>query len=424
MSLEKKDNDLDHSPCRPKSVEEAVGSHFALQVALQTMKERCQHLQQRLAAVEEENLRLRIENRRRRSESAGTVTADALTDESEDSKTRIDSLEEKVAMLTRQKSQLTHHLFMVATENRQLWNRLSCLTQANKSLGSHLSKISNTLNRHHSTNSITIPKSESPLSSLSHRGELNLSSDSVLTEDSDNIAKKDTDTECDSAKEHSNLFARTSHGVDEKSLEEISLKLIKSFLQEKTELEEQYAQMVEIQSDLSVCNIQNLGFTCLEDGNETIEDLKEHHRKLLELRDMLKQQETVIKAAVANMERLKKVSGCAVCSHCQEKSGAKRPLTDTDTEIEAEMESLRKWGVPDGTSYSEDIRRQLDQVAEPPGNTDGIIISERHRKYICPMCGKIYSQEISFRTFQQHVSDHFVEEEPVSCVLNNFEVIM
>lgn len=73
--------------------------------------------------------------------------------------------------------------------------------------------------------------------------------------------------------------------------------------------------MVEIQSDLSVCNIQNLGFTCLEDGNETIEDLKEHHRKLLELRDMLKQQETVIKAAVANMEKLKK--GTEVLAGCR-----------------------------------------------------------------------------------------------------------
>jgi len=117
------------------------------------------------------------------------------------------------------------------------------------------------------------------------------------------------------------------------------------------------------------------------------------------------------------------VSGHAVCSHCQEKSGAKRPLTDTDMEIEAEMESLRKWGVPDGTFYSEDILRQLDQVAEPPGTTDGIT-SRVHREQICPMCGKIYSHDIPFRTFQQHVSDHFVEEEPVSCVINNFEVIM
>jgi hypothetical protein len=32
--------------------------------------------------------------------------------------------------------------------------------------------------------------------------------------------------------------------VAEESLEEISLKLIKSFLQEKTELEEQYAQVM------------------------------------------------------------------------------------------------------------------------------------------------------------------------------------
>jgi hypothetical protein len=422
MNLEKKD-DLDHSTCRPKSVEEAVGSHFALQVALQTMKERCQHLQQRLTAVEEENLRLRIENRRRRSDSAGTVLADTLTNESEGSKTRMEGLEEKVAMLTRQKSQLTHHLFMVATENRQLWNRLSCLTQANQSLGNHLSKISSTLSRHHSTNSITIPKSDSPISSLLHRGELNLSSNHVLTEESDNIAKKGIDTECDSAKEHRNLYARTSHGIDDKGLEEISLKLIKSFLQEKTELEEQYEQMVAIQSDLSVCNIQNLGFTCLEDGSEAIEDLKEHHRKLLELRDMLKQQQTMMKAAVANVERLKKVSGPAVCSHCQEKSGAKRPLSDTDMEMEAEIESLRKWGIPDSTSYSEDILRQLDLVAEPPETTDGIITSREHREQICPMCGKIYSHEIPFRTFQQHVSDHFVEEEPVSCVKDNFEFI-
>jgi len=118
------------------------------------------------------------------------------------------------------------------------------------------------------------------------------------------------------------------------------------------------------------------------------------------------------------------VSAAAVCSHCQAKSGVKRPLTNTDMEFEAEMESLRKWGAPDGTSYSEDILRQLDQVAEPPETTDGIITSRAHGEQICPMCGKIYSHDISFRTFHQHVSDHFVEEEPVSSVLNNFEIIM
>lgn len=37
---------------------------------------------------------------------------------------------------------------MVAAENRQLWNRLTRLTKTNKSLGSQLTKISDTLKQH------------------------------------------------------------------------------------------------------------------------------------------------------------------------------------------------------------------------------------------------------------------------------------
>ena len=40
---------------------ENLDSQYALQIAFQTMKERCQNLQARLAAVEEENIRLRLE---------------------------------------------------------------------------------------------------------------------------------------------------------------------------------------------------------------------------------------------------------------------------------------------------------------------------------------------------------------------------
>jgi hypothetical protein len=65
-------------------------------------------------------------------------------------------------------------------------------------------------------------------------------------------------------------------------------------------------QMVEIQSDSSSYSIQNLGFGYLEDSNEIIEYMKEHHKKLLELRDMLQEQQTVMKAAVANVEKVKK----------------------------------------------------------------------------------------------------------------------
>lgn len=40
--------------------EDTAASQYALQVAFQTMKERCQQLQARLSAVEEENTSLRL----------------------------------------------------------------------------------------------------------------------------------------------------------------------------------------------------------------------------------------------------------------------------------------------------------------------------------------------------------------------------
>jgi regulator of replication initiation timing len=212
MNVEKKIDDLDQSACRPRSVEEAVGSHYALQVALKTMKERCQCLQQRLEVVEEENHSLRIENKKRKPHSVCNLRADELKYEPGDLECKIESLEEKVALLTSQKSQLTHHLFMVATENRQLWNRLSHVTQANQNLGSHLSKISKTLSRHRSASSITVPNSQSPTSSLLHIGELNLSSNDVLTKESNNVTKKGSDTDCKDVMEHGSSFAKSSGG--------------------------------------------------------------------------------------------------------------------------------------------------------------------------------------------------------------------
>jgi hypothetical protein len=120
---------------------------------------------------------------------------------------------------------------------------------------------------------------------------------------------------------------------------------------------------------------------------------------------------------------LSNISGGVLCSRCQEKSQAKLTSTVTDADIEADVERLRKWGIPDGTSYSEDIQRQLDQVAEPPASVSSMDMSTVYKEFICPMCGKLYSKESSFLVFQQHVSDHFTEEEGPDSTLNNFEVI-
>lgn len=113
---------------------ESLASHYALHVALQTMKERCLGLQQRLSTVEEENVLLRTKS--------GTMSP---FDQSDKGQTEVEMLQEKVKELTRQKLQLTEHIGMVAAENRQLWSRLSKLTKDNQTLGTSLDKIKDTL---------------------------------------------------------------------------------------------------------------------------------------------------------------------------------------------------------------------------------------------------------------------------------------
>lgn len=114
---------------------EQLASHYALHVALQTMKERCLSLQKRLNAVEEENSVLR----RKYAEDQPSNSFDT------DNQTETELLREQIGELSRQKFQLTEHIGMVAAENRQLWSRLSKLTKDNQSLGISLKKIKNTL---------------------------------------------------------------------------------------------------------------------------------------------------------------------------------------------------------------------------------------------------------------------------------------
>jgi hypothetical protein len=97
--------------------------------------------------------------------------------------------------------------------------------------------------------------------------------------------------------------------------------------------------------------------------------------------------------------------------------------TITDEDIETDVESLRKWGIPDGTSYSEGMQRQLDQVAEPPATICSMDTSTLQNECICPMCGTLYNKGSPFITFQQHVTDHFTDEGDSDSIITNFEVV-
>lgn len=127
---------MDSNKSDTSQTKEQLASHYALRVALQTMKERCLALQQRLTTVEQENSSLR--------KKIGQDQPYKGTNDMDDS-SEIDILREEVGELTRQKYQLTEHIDMVALENRQLWLRLSKLTKDNQSLGLSLNKIKTTL---------------------------------------------------------------------------------------------------------------------------------------------------------------------------------------------------------------------------------------------------------------------------------------
>lgn len=126
---------MDSTKSDTSQSKEQLASHYALHVALQTMKERCLSLQQRLTIVEEENSELR--------KKYGEDQPNQISNM--DDRSEREMLREQVGELTRQKYQLTEHIGMVALENRQLWLRLSKLTKDNQTLGISLNKIKTTL---------------------------------------------------------------------------------------------------------------------------------------------------------------------------------------------------------------------------------------------------------------------------------------
>ncbi|KAH8363022.1 hypothetical protein KR084_004552 [Drosophila pseudotakahashii] len=96
--------------------------NYALQVALQTIKERCIQLQRRVANMEEENQRLREASSR--SEGAPPSSANGIGVTGD-----VLSLKTQVSELQRQKEQLEEHISMVSNENRRLWSRLSQISK-------------------------------------------------------------------------------------------------------------------------------------------------------------------------------------------------------------------------------------------------------------------------------------------------------
>ncbi|XP_071562158.1 protein spindle-F isoform X2 [Temnothorax nylanderi] len=300
---------------------DTFGSYCALLVAFKTMKERCQQLQTRLAVVEEENVCLRLE--------CGRDMSTAIVKVDKSDRSALQTLQEKVEELTKQKSQLSHHVFMVAAENRQLWNRLTRLTKTNKSLGER-----------------------------------------------------------------------------EQSLEEISLRLINSIMLEKSDLEQQCAEMVELHNR-SELNLQNVGFTYPEDSDtDSLEQLKQHEIRLFQTKDTLLGQQTRLKRALQNLKKMRKG---AICNNCRK--NANKKMCQTGTQFDSD-DSFKEHGATQTSLMNPSI--SMEKCSNLNDNMDADINT-------CPLCGTAYGKSIPFEEFHEHVLNHFTKE--VSNSTEEFELV-
>ncbi|XP_017886483.1 protein spindle-F [Ceratina calcarata] len=337
---------------------EKFGSYSALLVAFKTMNERCQQLQLRLSTVEEENMHLRLECGKDKST---TITKSPNNSE----KSVVDTLREKIEELKEQKSQLTHQVFMVAAENRQLWKRLTKLTRTNKTLGSHLTKISDTLKEHS-------PVQPSELVSYSCQD----ISDSTLKE---NVKQQ---------------AVLTANGEKDLSLEEISLRLINSIMLEKSDLEQQYLEMVELQNSTEL-DLRNIGFTYPEDSDTDLELFKQHDMRLLQMKNTLLAQQTTLKRALQNFKKKKKGLMCNTC-----RMNANKKMCHSSTQFNFN-ESIKEHGTTQTSLQAPSL-----PLEKCPNSTDNV----DHDNKICPLCGSYYGKSTTFAEFHEHVLGHFTEE--------------
>lgn len=217
------------------------------ELALHAMRDRCLLLQRRINTLETDNMRLKLDIK------AGEKTP--YTPLADDEKL---SLQQKIAELNKQKSTLLHHVFMVSCENKNLWNKLSTLKGADTTIKDRIKQPLIRTNTYiHST-----PK----------------------------------------------YNAQYQEKFSDSSLEEISLKLINSYIQEKSQLVEQYEQMAQLQEiDDDILNVDSIGFTYMEDpATDSLKEIHNQTEKLQNIKKELAQQEKDLKTVISRIEHLMK----------------------------------------------------------------------------------------------------------------------
>ncbi|XP_053603777.1 protein spindle-F [Plodia interpunctella] len=330
------------------------------ELALHAMRDRCLLLQKRINALESDNMRLKLDFTKA-TESKPFVPLQ------EDEKS---TLLQKIAELNRQKSQLMHHVFMVSCENKNLWTKISSIKGAPDRASKEYVKqpLLRTETYLHST-----PKG------------------SVV-----NYQEK----------------------YSESSLEEISLKLINSYIEEKSQLVEQYEQMTQLHDDNEhFLNVDSIGFNYIEDpAMDSLKEIHIHTEKLNNLKKELVQQESDLKLIILKIESFFKDGyKCSACIGSNTKI-----ISSEHKEIET-SDSLANWATPvESTNYNNYSELNSSTFKKNLDHQENNLKDDTVDK-ICPMCGQTFPKDVAFSEFQSHVENHFIGESDPDSVIDNSE---
>ncbi|XP_030559752.1 protein spindle-F [Drosophila novamexicana] len=326
--------------------------NYALQVALQTMKERCIQLQRRVSNMEEENQRLR-------EATIGSASPSNSNQDKTDCSDDVISLRSRLDELQRQKEQLEDQIYMVSHENRRLW--------------SHLSKISKDQPQVTNDDEVTITSHTVGAGSVSIGANQNLIRSKTFTQHSPNPRLR-------------------QKMISEVSLEEIPLDEFGS-----SEVELGYP-----------CGMNVEGENAINDLDANV-DAKQCMEGLQDLqREAMKQQEE-LNSALRKLET--RIAGYP-CPECAQKNVNRPEMADKSLETEERSEPKRNINANPTGQVVETFNGHANTspLLSPRFNT----IQEKLKADIidktCPMCGKLYSSQVSFKAFQEHVEMHFIDD--------------
>ncbi|XP_068153655.1 protein spindle-F [Drosophila tropicalis] len=315
--------------------------NYALQVALQTMKERCKQLQQQVSKMEEENLRLR------EGTNTQTDSGDSLT------------LQSQVSELQRQKEQLEEQINMVSNENRRLWSRLS---QISKDQQLEVSQAQ------------TAAKNDDD-SATDLRANQNLIRSKTFTQHSPNP------------------HLRQKMISDEMSLEEIALD---DFGANDSDLGYPYGLQVPIHETGGV----STDFDANLDAKRCMDGLQDLRR------EAMKQQQELTSALTLLENRI----ALQPCPECVQKAAHKPETADKSLETDESLNNELKQYDKEHIDASHNGHDQTHGPTPPRLNIIQEKIQADGMEKTCPMCGKLYSSQISFKAFREHVEMHFIDE--------------